>query len=258
MRNVICHYHIFKNSGTSFDLLLKNNFGERHILFDGPFPYFSINQDELSKIIMRNGNAIAFSSHQIKLPQPAALDFKVLAAVFVRHPVLRARSIYNFKKATADGTLTAQMAKSKSFGAWIEYSLNDRLEITIISNAQTRLLGWVYGAKALQRRTRWQMEYDLEQAKRNISNVELLARTEFFDQDVSRFPAICKKYGISFSYEKVEPQNVTTKDHDVDLNDRLEKVRAELGSELYEKLENANRQDVELFETAGEFISGHR
>ena len=49
MRHVICHYHIYKNSGTTFDHLLARNFGDRHVCFDGPFPYFTIGQKELAK-----------------------------------------------------------------------------------------------------------------------------------------------------------------------------------------------------------------
>ena len=72
MRHVICHYHIYKNSGTSFDEILRANYGERHIGFDGPFPYFAISQQELAKIIQRNPKAKAFSSHQTSLPPPCS------------------------------------------------------------------------------------------------------------------------------------------------------------------------------------------
>ena len=36
-RNVLLHYHIFKNAGTTFERVLDENYGDAHIKFDGPF-----------------------------------------------------------------------------------------------------------------------------------------------------------------------------------------------------------------------------
>lgn len=106
MRTVIIHYHIYKNAGTSFDHVLSHNFGDRHELFDGPYPFFTIDQEQLDRIIMRRPQAVAFSSHQIMLPPPGSLDYRALAAIFVRNPFLRIASIYRFKRGPerADGT----------------------------------------------------------------------------------------------------------------------------------------------------------
>ena len=73
-RSVIVHYHTFKNSGTSFDELLTANYQDAHLCFDGPFPYTLFNQQELLKVIRRNPNKIAFSSHSIRLPVPTDLE----------------------------------------------------------------------------------------------------------------------------------------------------------------------------------------
>ncbi|MED5314595.1 MAG: hypothetical protein VYB84_01030, partial [Pseudomonadota bacterium] len=71
-RNVLLHYHIFKNAGTTFERVLDENYGDGHITFDGPFSFSVINQDQLSTIIQRHPNAVACSSHQIHLPPPSA------------------------------------------------------------------------------------------------------------------------------------------------------------------------------------------
>jgi|GEM_PF-517306 len=106
MRTVILHYHIYKNAGTSFDHVLSHNFKGRHELFDGPYPFFTIDQEQLDRIIMRKSAAVAFSSHQIMLPPPSSLEYRALAAIIVRNPFLRIASIYRFKRGPerADGT----------------------------------------------------------------------------------------------------------------------------------------------------------
>jgi hypothetical protein len=256
MRKVICHYHIFKNSGTSFDNLLTINFGDRHICFDGPFPFFHIDQEELSKIIIRKKDVVAFSSHQIQLPVPVSLNFVVLPVVFLRHPLLRVQSIYKFKRLTYDGTPTSKNAREMSFDEWVGYSFSDRLEVTHISNAQTRFLSSAYRQKPLIRRTPSGMEYDIYQAIRNIENVKLIGRTEFFDQDVGRFTSELKKHGVDFKFEKINPQNITTKNHELPLDERLRQVEQSLSGKNYKNLLEANLQDMQLFDYTSRLIDG--
>ncbi len=254
MRFVICHYHIYKNSGTSFDTLLSNNYGDNHITFDGPFPFFTIDQEQLARVIERKTEVVAFSSHQIQLPVPGSLDYQVLPVVFIRHPLLRILSIYKFKRQTFDGTTTSKAAQNKTFDEWVSHCFSDRQEITHISNAQTRLLGAATRQRPLMRRKPHAMEYDVHQAMRNIENVPLLARTEFFNQDVGRFPGILDRYGIEFSFQEIDPQNTTSKNHHKSIDERLDQIKLSVKTESYQKLLNANEQDLLLFENASRLI----
>ena len=47
----VVHYHIYKNSGTSFEQVLDDNYGDRHLKIDGPFAFSHITQDQLANII---------------------------------------------------------------------------------------------------------------------------------------------------------------------------------------------------------------
>ncbi len=254
MRTVICHYHIYKNSGTSFDKLLSENFGKKHICFDGPYPFFTIDQEQLSRIIERKSDVIAFSSHQIQLPVPASLDFQILPVVFIRHPLLRVLSIYKFKRQTFDGTTTSKAAQEMSFDEWVTHCFSDRQEITHVSNAQTRLLGATYRQRPLMRRTQHGMEYDVHQAIRNIENVKLLARTEYFGEDVSRFAGILDQYNIEFKYTDIKPQNITSNNHHKSIDERISHLKNSLSESNFNKLFSANEQDTHLFEYAGRLI----
>jgi len=256
MRYVICHYHIYKNSGTSFDTLLAENFKNRHICFDGPFPFFTIDQEQLARIIDRKKNVIAFSSHQIQLPPPVSLDYTVLPVVFIRHPLLRTLSIYKFKRKSDDGTRTSKNAQIMNFDKWIESCFSDAQEITHISNAQTRLLGSAFRQRPLMRRSKDMMEYDLDQAKQNIHNVELLGRTEYFSRDVERFSEILEKYGIDVNFSKIMPKNVTSTNLDKPVSERVLEIEKLLTRKNYQMLIDSNKQDMELYNLATEIITG--
>lgn len=248
MRKVICHYHIYKNSGSSFDAVLKNNYRDRFISFDGPFPFFSIDQEQLGKIIERKKEIVAFSSHQTRLPVPVSLDFTILPVIFIRNPILRAYSIYSFKRKHKDGTTTSVAARSKSFEEWIEYCFSDPLEIAHISNAQTQMVGAAYGQKPLRRREPHAISYDLEQAMRNLRNVELLARTENFDQDVARFPDVLRKHHVEFEFGGISPVNVTSRSLHKPIDQRMAEIEKMLSAEVSRKLKAANVQDLQLYD----------
>jgi hypothetical protein len=252
MRRVIVHYHIFKNSGTSFEKLLDDNYGDDHLVFDGPFRFSKIDQDELRKVIQHTGH-LAYSSHQVNLPVPTALDFVVEPVVFLRHPLLRIRSVHGFSRKSPEAVHDGQSAVELDFVDWVRSSLRSAQGMAALSNAQTRNLGGVYGRTALQRRLQGGgFEFDLSQALRNLDNVRLLGRTEFFDTDVPRFEGLLAECGIPFRYARHEPSNRTASDFDQGLEQRLQGLRDELGDELYGQLEHCNQQDLQLFDYANQ------
>ncbi len=248
MRRVICHYHIFKNSGTSFDELLEKNYGDRFCTFDGPFPFFKISQEELTKVI-RNVKAVAFSSHQISLPVPPSLDLDVLPVVFIRHPLLRIRSIYQFGKQSPESTPGGIETRQMSFEEWVMSDHHDLARLSSLSNEQTRRLGGVYGREPQKRHVPGKgFIADVCQALRNLAAVELLARTEFYDHDVKRFERILADKDLSFTFHDLKPSNTTSKDITAGIEERLDNVRDELGNKAYNMLLDFNQQDMELFE----------
>ncbi|MHA7816832.1 MAG: hypothetical protein ACX93N_10170 [Pseudohaliea sp.] len=275
MRTVICHYHIFKNSGTSFDQLLEENFPGEPIAFDGPYPFSVISQDELLKVIRNHPKATAFSSHQVRLPVPAALDVEVLPVVFLRHPLLRVRSVYEYLHRRERGTGLRRLfrfaaragftsrdeerAGRLSFAEWVREALDGERPLGNLSNAQAQLLGGVYGRRSLSR-TRGAaaggVEVDLAQALRNLAAVELLARTEFYGPDVARFADTLSARGVDFFYIDRRPANRTAGDIDRPLEERLGRVREALGEALCDRLLAVNEADLELYRRACERLDG--
>ncbi len=199
MRKVICHYHIFKNAGTSFGHMLDASFGVRHLSFDGPFPFFTIDQEQLDRIILRKTDAVAFSSHQIQLPAPVSRQYRVLAVVFLRDPMLRLASLWRFKRQAGDGTDTAAAAGRLSFADWLGWSLDHPQEVTQVSNGQTRALAARFRERPLPRRVSGHVEYDLGQARANLAGAGFVGRADHFAHDLARIAAGLKAAGLPLS-----------------------------------------------------------
>ena len=257
VRTVICHYHIFKNSGTSFDAILRHSFGDRHLSFDGPFPFFTIDQEQLDRIIVRKTGAVAFSSHQILLPAPVSPAYRVRSVVFLRDPVLRAASIWRFKRQSADGTRTGDLAARLSFADWVAASLDDSSEAVHVSNGQTRALAAPFRGRAAARRTGDGVVYDLNAALANLCSASHVGRTEHFAADVVRIAAGLAAEGLPLRLPTDLHLNATDRDTDPP-EDRVARLLGTLAPPLADRLIAANRQDSALTALADHLACAER
>ena len=255
-RAVICHYHIYKNSGTSFSKLLEANFGERHINFDGPLAGFQINQDQLAEIVENNPEVVSISSHQIYLPAPSTLNIRFIPVVFLRHPLMRIRSIFLFETSGNSEAPTSLDMKDRlaSFEAWANARLKDPSRLLSISNAQTNQLSRAYCRAPQMQITDGACIHDMDLALNNLRLVTCLARTETYAGDVSLFEYTLAKNGIEFTSRLGRAENISSSDFDAPLSNQLETFRANMTQKLWDQLLDINRQDQALYDFAGELI----
>ena len=108
-RCVILHYHLFKNAGTSLDNFLKENFADQwrnHESKSGKWQ-----SENVGQYLNQNRNLRVLSSHKAQLPVPEVPETLVFPVLFVRHPIDRVRSIYQFERNQNVNSLGARMAK---------------------------------------------------------------------------------------------------------------------------------------------------
>ncbi|MBE7211033.1 MAG: sulfotransferase family 2 domain-containing protein [Gluconacetobacter diazotrophicus] len=91
--HVIVHYHIFKNAGTSVDAALRAAFGEAWEPFEGMHAHDIQPARELAGFLRARPRLRAVSSHLARPPLPFRRCHPI---VFLRHPLLRAASVYRF------------------------------------------------------------------------------------------------------------------------------------------------------------------
>jgi len=265
MRVVLFHYHIFKNSGTTFDHAIKRKLGRRFVEHDARPGEKSILQSEVGTLIHNYSDVLAFSSHTARLPAPRIEGIKVEPVVFVRHPILRLKSIYSWLKKTNLKVKLKSLAKisdmpdrdfarkqsltSRSFEHWIAQLIDSERGRNHISNAQTQLLSGHYEIrpKRVSVESHGERLFDLNQAKKNLSEVKLLGRTENFDEDMNRFIPYLLDMGIPLDNKKLKPRNVTDKNFNLPLDSRILNIQNQLGPELSDSLDKLISQDLELF-----------
>ena len=244
-RTIICHYHIFKTAGTSFERVLRNNFGQRHLSFDGPKTSSMITQTELIKVINTHPNVASIYSHQITLPAPVSDQFLALPVVFVRHPILRIRSVFLHENRNASERLKSPM---EGFEAWFEELVAGHPNQLQICNLQTNLLCREANSSPKGVNANGRPLYDLEAALSNLSEVSCIGRAECFDEDVASFIPTLASAGIELDYPSRVAENVGAPDFGLSLEQQLDNMQAAVSKPTWDKLHWFNHQDIALFE----------
>jgi hypothetical protein len=235
-RTVIIHYHLFKNAGTSVDRTLRENFGDSWVGREGEDG--ALKPDAIADYLRRNEWIRVLSSHTALLPEPHIDGVRVIPVVFLRHPLDRIRSVYDFEHVQDVETPGARAAKRLDIGGYIEWRL-ERAAVTgdrSVSDFQTfRLAKGGDGARPLER------------AQRTIERLPFVGLVEEYERSLERLAG-----ALSASFDGVRLRayrdNVTTADS-VSLDARLAALRERIGAAGYERLEAANHDDLVVWET---------
>ena len=93
MTPLVVHHHFFKNAGISIDLSLKKYFGDCWISLEGDHARDIVTEIFFWKLVQVNPSVLAVSFHTLR---PIKGMQNVPPIVFIRHPILRAKSVFAF------------------------------------------------------------------------------------------------------------------------------------------------------------------
>ena len=238
-RSVIVHYHLFKNAGSSVDQLLRQNYSNQWMAFDGETPNAIIDCIELEKLILRETKIKAFSSHQIIPPLPD-IDVNVYPIVFLRDPIDRIKSAYLFEWKKQLGLDTP---KGK-FEDYIKEKFTHKRRNSIEEFQTIRLSN---------------MHIDRFHNVAKISGDELLENAQAFIQSLS-FVGVVDEFDRSIdllleflkpAFPEFKKSNVKAnvlQDLSLTLESKREIIRQELSAELYEEILERNQMDEQLYQ----------
>jgi hypothetical protein len=124
-RFILLHYHVFKNAGSTIEEILHRSFFEKFARLDfDPFDHAVTNQDLLS-FLNANPHIRALSSHQIRYPLPAAPGCVFFDLCFLRDPIDRVRSMYQyFREKPIVGEPVSDLANQTDLGGFIAGLVN--------------------------------------------------------------------------------------------------------------------------------------
>lgn len=236
----IIHAHIFKNAGSTIDWILEKNFGQS--FHDNREDQRMRSEHDYLAKILRDNDFKAISSHSMPLPIKPIEGHILNIIVMLRHPLLRIRSVYDFEHKQKADTLGAIHAKKYSFSEYVAWRMKPEVPPTI-RNIQTRYLTH----NSVPRVESMGAEH-LESAIDFIKKNPLIGIVEDFDQSMVIFHNELKSHfpKISFSYKK---QNVT-QTKQLSAEQKIDQLKSELGTDLYNKVLEKNQLDIQLYQRA--------
>ncbi len=234
-RAVIVHYHFFKNAGTSVDRTLRENFpsGWAQKEADGGQ---TMSPWELRAFLAANTWVMAVSSHTAELPPPRFPDVAVIPVLFIRHPLDRIRSIYDFERRQGTDTPGALAAHQMDLARYIEWRLARAQTSRDLSVAdfQTHRL-----AKGALRGS------PLGRAMRTVDALPFVGLVESYELSMERLEAVICDYFPDVRLRTF--QDNRTASVDGTLEERIARFRALIGEGLFERLVVATRDDLALW-----------
>ncbi len=240
MRNIILHSHIFKNAGTTFDYTLKNNFKEDFIDHRDDVDMIDGKQKYLIQYLKKNKSIKALSSHSIHFTAKSNANFNFHQVYFIRHPIERIKSVYNFEKKQGSHTsLGAKMANELNFIDYIEWRMGEDVPATI-RNCHTLFLSGE-GPQANN------VDNKFKAAHATLKQLVLIGVVDRYDESMVVFEEYLTQYfsNIDLSYIR---QNITNKDNKKNVEEKVKEVMDTFNPNLKEIILKKNSYDMKLYE----------
>lgn len=232
-RVLIFHYHLFKNAGTSVDELLRRNFGSCWVSQEFPGNRRE-NAAAVAAFICDTPHLQAISSHTALLPVPRISGVDIFPIIFIRHPIDRLRSAYEFERRQQANTAGARLAKTHNFAEYLRELLRNPRHRQI-RNFQTFRLSH----NELPREGS-----ELERATRVITNFPFLGLVERFEDSVRKLQEGLQPKLHDFRVDTVHKNPARVRQGS--LAERLLRIESTIGAELYEEIFGANCDDLAI------------
>lgn len=242
MRQVIVHYHLFKNAGTTLDSLLQRKFGDKWVQFDGKKADSKLGPQELRRFIDNHPEVMAVSSHHGRPPFPEISDGVVIPLVFLRHPLDRVGSVYAFEHRQARGSRGAEFAANHTFVEYVRWRLDMGPHGVITNFHALFLLGTLDATRRPIRLS------EVPEAIDRLSAFNFFGLVERFADSMTLLQAEMRKtVGPLDTNYKQRNQSVGRR---ATLAERLDDMRAALGDSLWAELCERNQVDMEIYDRA--------
>ncbi len=240
-RYVITHGHIFKNAGTSFDWALRQHFGRAFIDHRDNAEMRRGGARYLLDYLLAHPHVQAFSSHHLCYPLPEHETLLCIPVYFLRDPIERVVSVYNFERMQPESTPGSREAKRRTLTEYVEWRLTPGVNRTIRSYQTAYLAG--------AHRFPPDQEVGPEHFERALANLRssttLIGLVERYDDSLRRIeqslrsylPSVCLRIG---KQNVMNPKAAAEKQRDAHT----------LLAPVLEQLRESNRYDLALLEAA--------
>lgn len=200
----------------------------------------------LGPFLLSKPKLIALSSHHLCFPLPKLPNVELSAVYFIRHPIERVISVYEFERRQPGQTAGAINAKQMDIAEYVRWRLTPKAGATI-RNYHVRYLAGLH--RAARREV---TDKDYQVASANLHSGARIGLVERYDESLVEFENSLKQTFSKLDLAYI-PQNVNTSRPAL-AEDRVGELRSRLGESLFSELEAANSRDLSLYSEANALV----
>ncbi|NNE57207.1 MAG: sulfotransferase family 2 domain-containing protein [Hellea sp.] len=237
-RAVIIHYHLFKNAGSSVDEILRHNFGDQWVEIEGP-DNKKLTPDMMADYIVKNPDIKVISSHTAQITLPKIKGVKIIPIVFMRHPIARIQSAYEFERNQESDQPGAKAAKDGDFKHYMAWRLSTAMMNQIVNFHTVRLKDFVKFT------TNREAHLFRQRAIQAVKQLPMVGLVEKFDESMAKYAELIRPYFPEF---KVIAAHANTRGAPKkSLQGKLKAFEEEIGRLSYINLVQLNAIDLDLY-----------
>lgn len=238
-RVVIVHYHLFKNAGTSIDRALKAQCGKRWTSIESDHGDRKLPTNMLRELILSRPELLAISSHTAPIePHLLGDDLHIFPIVFLRHPIDRMRSAYDFERHQGAETFGSRTARAMDFPGYVEHFIRHRSSRSFRD----------YQSYCLADASSDRQRGELDRALDGMGRLAFVGVVEHYEISLREIERRMQRLLPAFRLT-VEHANAGGRDQS-SLELRLARIRHQLTPALFEEALSHNLRDLVLWERA--------
>jgi len=245
VRNVILHYHIFKNAGTSIETALSRSFGSAWRSYDKDPLWANVTASDFLEILEAEPELKAISSHQGRWPVPSADGLRIFPLLLLRHPIDRVGSMYSYNRRIGEPD-----AMARTLSEYVDWLLGDCGSM-VVRSFQTLFLSDDDALTDFPGGPVSEVTADhLSSALNRLNGLEVFGLVERFEESIAIF-----RQWLEPTFPELKltvfRENASTDRHS-SLKERLHKIANQLGRRRMRRLKRVNEADLELWSSATE------
>lgn len=243
-RKIVIHHHIFKNAGTSIEGSLDAIYGPALRRFETDRPDGHLWPEDAAALIAEEPDLRAITSHQLHPPAPIG-DHEIFPLVILREPISRVRSAYLFEWLKQPGLTEAK-------GSFAEY-VQQRLERPgpgVVADFQVSHLS--RGFLVQQGQSWTDPEAALAQAQAYLESLPAFGLVEQFARSVAWLNIELARFHGHDRVQLTNRHDNVTQGSVRSVDEVKALMTQELGHDLYQRLEERNQYDLQLYHWAVE------
>jgi hypothetical protein len=233
----IFHFHFYKNAGSSFDYILRQNFENQWA--EKEFTNLYNNSEDVVNWVKTSTELKCFSSHTARLDIINDSELDIFPVLFVRHPIDRIASVYKYEKIQTSNQPEHVLARNCSMREYIQARL------LIEGDAQCRNFHIKRFAEVFRFEATKQSPFD--KACRAISCLPFIGIVEKFKDSLNILSSTLQSEGFN-NLNFLEVRENSNSSGDKNLVTRLQEIESELGKDFYEYLNEINKDDLLIYE----------